>query len=73
MSPMINDPVFGDPMNPESGNSYGATVTKRGRALIAKILAEKMPLTITRTMVGSGSVPGPRGARCRRHLQRTCL
>ena len=58
MSPMINDPVFGDPMNPESGNSYGATVTKRGRALIAKILAEKMPLTITRTMVGSGSVPG---------------
>ena len=58
MSPMINDPVFGDPMNPEGGNSYGATVTKRGRALIAKILAEKMPLTITRTMVGSGSVPG---------------
>ena len=34
MSPMINDPMFGDPMNPEGGNSYGATVTKRGRALI---------------------------------------
>ena len=52
MSPMITDP-----MNPAESGTYGCTTTKRGRALIAKILAQKMPLTITRTMVGSGICP----------------
>lgn len=52
MSLMINDP-----MNPVESGTYGCTTTKRGRALIAKILAQKMPLTLTRTMVGSGTCP----------------
>lgn len=52
MSPMINDP-----MNPIEMYGYGCTTTKRGRALIAKIMAAKMPLTLTRTMVGSGTCP----------------
>ena len=50
MSPMINDP-----MSPIEMYGYGCTTTKRGRALIAKIMAAKMPLTLTRTMVGSGT------------------
>ncbi len=52
MSPMINDP-----MSPIEMYGYGCTTTKRGRALIAKIMAAKMPLTLTRTMVGSGTCP----------------
>ena len=52
MNPMINDP-----MNPIEMYGYGCTTTKRGRALIAKIMAAKMPLTLTRTMVGSGICP----------------
>lgn len=36
---------------------YGCTTTKVGRSLIAKILAEKIPLKITRIMVGSGVCP----------------
>lgn len=52
MSPMINEPA-----NPIEMYGYGCTTTKRGRALIAKIMAEKMPLTLTRTMVGSGTCP----------------
>lgn len=50
-------PITTDPMNPIEMYGYGCTTTKRGRALIAKILAEKMPLTLTRTMVGSGTCP----------------
>ena len=57
MSPMINDPAILDPSDPFAMYGYGCTTTRRGRALIAKILAEKMPLTLTRTMVGSGSCP----------------
>ena len=52
MSPMINEPT-----NPIEMYGYGCTTTKRGRALIAKIMAAKMPLTLTRTMVGSGTCP----------------
>ena len=52
MSPMINDP-----MNPTLAGAYGCTIPRRGRALIAKIMAAKMPLTLTRVMVGSGSCP----------------
>lgn len=52
MSPMINDT-----MSPIEMYGYGCTTTKRGRALIAKIMAAKMPLTLTRTMVGSGTCP----------------
>lgn len=37
--------------------SYGGTIPRIGRELIAKILAAKLPLTITRVMVGSGQVP----------------
>ena len=51
------NPMVIDPMNPVENENYGCTTTKRGRALIAKILAEKMPLTLTRTMVGSGICP----------------
>lgn len=51
------NPMVIDPMNPVENGTYGCTTTKRGRALIAKILAEKMPLTLTRTMVGSGTCP----------------
>ena len=52
MSPMINDPML-----PADGGQYGCTITRRGRNLITKIMAEKMPLTLTRTMVGSGTCP----------------
>lgn len=52
MSPMINDP-----MNPTLAGTYGCTIPRRGRALIAKIMAAKMPLTLTRVMVGSGTCP----------------
>lgn len=37
--------------------SYGAAVTKKGRELFAKILASKLPLTITRIMMGQGLCP----------------
>lgn len=36
---------------------YGCTPTKKGRALIAKVLATKTPLVITRVMVGAGTPP----------------
>ena len=52
MSPMINEPML-----PADGGQYGCTITRRGRNLITKIMAEKMPLTLTRTMVGSGTCP----------------
>lgn len=52
MSPQINDPML-----PTDGGQYGCTITRRGRNLITKIMAEKMPLTLTRTMVGSGICP----------------
>ena len=52
MSPQINDPML-----PADGGQYGCTITRRGRNLITKIMAEKMPLTLTRTMVGSGICP----------------
>ena len=39
MSPMINDP-----MNPTLAGAYGCTIPRRGRALIAKIMAAKMPV-----------------------------
>ena len=52
MSPMINDPML-----PADGGQYGCTITRRGRNLITKIMAEKMPLTLTRTMDGSGTCP----------------
>lgn len=52
MSPMINDPML-----PIDEEQYGCTITRRGRSLITKIMAEKMPLTLTRTMVGSGTCP----------------
>ena len=52
MSPMINDPML-----PADGGQYGCTITRRGRNLITKIMAETMPLTLTRTMVGSGTCP----------------
>ena len=55
MSPMIEDPTT--PVNPIEMYGYGCTITRRGRALIAKIMAEKMPLALTRTMVGSGTCP----------------
>ena len=38
-------------------SQYGCTIPRRGRALIAKILAEKMPLTISRIMMGQGVCP----------------
>lgn len=34
---------------------YGCTPTLKGRALIAKVLSTKTPLTITRIMVGAGT------------------
>lgn len=37
--------------------NYGATIPRRGRELIAKVLASKTPLKITRIMVGQGQVP----------------
>ena len=36
---------------------YGYTLTRKGRALLARILAEKMPLTLTRVVVGEGICP----------------
>lgn len=57
MSPMINDPVLNPGIGTGESYGYSCTTTKRGRALIAKIMAEKMPLTLTRTMVGSGTCP----------------
>lgn len=36
---------------------YGCTIPRRGRALIAKVLATKMPLKITRIMMGQGTCP----------------
>ena len=38
-------------------SQYGCTIPRRGRALIAKILAEKMPLKISRIMMGQGVCP----------------
>lgn len=38
-------------------SQYGCTITKQGRELIAKILASKTPLTLTRVMMGSGVCP----------------
>jgi hypothetical protein len=49
--------MINDPMLPADGGQYGCTITRRGRNLITKIMAEKMPLTLTRTMVGSGTCP----------------
>ena len=40
-----------------NGRPYGATIPRKGRELIAKILAAKLPLTLTRIMVGTGMVP----------------
>lgn len=34
---------------------YGCTTTKKGRGLIAKVLASRTPLIITRVMVGAGT------------------
>ena len=36
---------------------YGYTLTRKGKELLAKVMAEKMPLTITRVMVGRGVCP----------------
>ena len=36
---------------------YGSTIPRRGRELIAKLLAIGEPLTITRVMMGSGICP----------------
>lgn len=38
-------------------SQYGCTIPRMGRELIAKILAAKMPLTITRVMMGQGTCP----------------
>ena len=38
-------------------SQYGCTITKKGRELIAKVLASKTPLTLTRVMMGSGICP----------------
>ncbi|RKJ76115.1 hypothetical protein D7X33_15435 [Butyricicoccus sp. 1XD8-22] len=40
-----------------SENTYGFTLTRQGIGLIAKVLAAKLPLTITRVMMGSGQCP----------------
>ena len=36
---------------------YGYTITKKGKELLAKVLAEKMPLVITRVVMGEGVCP----------------
>ena len=36
---------------------YGCTLTKKGSELLAKIMAEKMPLVITGIKIGSGICP----------------
>ncbi len=38
-------------------SQYGCTIPRRGRELIAKILAAKIPLTISRIMMGQGVCP----------------
>ena len=38
-------------------SQYGCTIPRRGRELIAKILAAKMPLKISRIMMGQGVCP----------------
>jgi len=38
-------------------SQYGCTITKKGRELIAKVLASQAPLTITRVIMGSGICP----------------
>lgn len=38
-------------------SQYGCTIPRRGRELIAKILAAKTPLTISRIMMGQGVCP----------------
>ena len=38
-------------------SQYGCTIPRRGRALIAKILAAKLPLKISRIMMGQGVCP----------------
>lgn len=38
-------------------SQYGCTITKKGRELIAKVLASKTPLTLTRVIMGSGICP----------------
>lgn len=41
----------------EISETYGGTVPRRGRELIASVLASETPLELTRIMVGSGQVP----------------
>ncbi len=38
-------------------NEYGSTLTRKGIALLTRVLACKMPLTITRVMFGQGLCP----------------
>ena len=38
-------------------SQYGCTIPKKGRELIARILATKLPMKITRVMIGSGVCP----------------
>ena len=38
-------------------SQYGCTIPKKGRELIARILAAKLPMKITRVMMGSGVCP----------------
>ena len=39
-------------------SQYGCTITKKGRELIAKVLASKTPLTLTRDHDGFRHLPG---------------
>lgn len=38
-------------------SAYGCTLTRQGRALLVRVLAAKLPLTLTRVMVGQGQCP----------------
>lgn len=48
---------YTDAMVPGAATNYGCTIPRRGRELIAKVLAAKIPLKITRVMMGQGICP----------------
>lgn len=53
----MNEFVGGGIQVAEEGSYYGCTIPRRGRELIAHILAAKIPLKITRVMMGQGICP----------------